>query len=97
MPTWSPREYPHQELTRCIISAFYEVYNELGHGFVESVYERALADALRARHLRVDQQTSVSVWLHRRKIGHFRADLIVEDAVILEHKARPGLERQDEV
>ncbi len=97
MPTWSPRDYPHQELTRCIISAFYEVYNELGHGFVESVYERALADALRARHLRVDQQTSVSVWLHRRKIGHFRADLIVEDAVILELKARPGLERQHEV
>lgn len=97
MPTWSPRDYPHQELTRCIISAFYEVYNELGHGFVESVYERALADALRARHLRVDRQTNVSVWLHRRKIGHFRADLIVEDAVILELKAQPGLERQHEV
>jgi hypothetical protein len=43
----------------------------VGHGFVESVYERALADALSARNLGVDQQTSVSVWLHGRKIGHF--------------------------
>ncbi len=96
MSTWSPNQYPHQELTGRIIGAFYDVYNELGHGFVESVYERALADALSARHLQVDQQTRISVWLHGRKIGYFRADLVVADAVILELKARPNLERQHE-
>ena len=97
MAPWSPCDYPYQELTGRVIAAFYDVYNDLGHGFVESVYEQALADALSARHLRVAQQTSVSVWSHERKVGHFRADLVVENAVILELKARPSLEHQHEV
>ena len=97
MSPWSPRAYPHQELTGRIIAAFYDVYNDLGHGFVESVYEQALVDALSARRLQVAQQTNVSVWSHKRKVGHFRADLVVENAVILELKARPSLERQHEV
>ena len=95
--TWLARNYPHQDLTRGIIAAFYHVYNHLGQGFVESVYERALANALATRQLQVDQQTSVPVWLHGRKVGQFRADLVVQDTVILELKAQPTLERRHEV
>jgi GxxExxY protein len=43
---WDPESYKHQELTQAIILVFYEVYNELGHGFLESVYEEAMAIAL---------------------------------------------------
>jgi GxxExxY protein len=43
---WHAEEYKHQDLTRQIIRSFYDVYNQLGHGFLESVYERALLATL---------------------------------------------------
>lgn len=49
----------HRELTEKLIGVFYEVYNELGHGFLESVYENALTIALRTKGLRAEQQVPV--------------------------------------
>jgi len=77
----------HRDLTDKIIGTFYEVYNELGFGFLESVYEEAMLMALRAKSLRVEQQVPIPVWFRGRKIGNFEADLIVEDIIILELKA----------
>jgi GxxExxY protein len=77
----------HRELTELIIGTFYEVYNELGFGFLESVYEEAMLIALRARGLKIEQQVPIPVWFRGRNIGNFQADLIVENIVILELKA----------
>jgi len=77
----------HCELTDKIIGTFYEVYNELGFGFLESVYENALLIALIAKGLKVEQQVPIPVWFRGRKVGDFFADLIVEDFVLLELKA----------
>ena len=61
-------QFRHSELTKLIIGTFYEVYNELGHGFLESVYENSLCIALRDKGLEVHQQIAVPVWF-RALIG----------------------------
>jgi GxxExxY protein len=73
----------HPELTEKIIGIFYEVYNELGHGFLESIYEEALSIALAAHGVFFQRQFAVPVWFRGRRIGDFRADLLVDDKVIL--------------
>jgi GxxExxY protein len=89
---WDPAEYKHQELTQAIIGVFYEVYNELGHGFLESVYQEAMLIALREKSMIAEAQRSLPVWFRRGKIGDFRPDLIVGDAVVVELKAARVLE-----
>ena len=82
----------HEELTGEILSAFYLVYNELGHGFLESVYESALTIVLQRSGLQVRRQAELQVWFQRQRVGTFRADLVVEDRVIVELKAARALE-----
>lgn len=77
----------HQELTRRIIGVFFEVYNELGHGFLESVYVEALALALRQAGLTVKREFPLTVRFRNRVVGEFRADLVVAGAVLVEAKA----------
>ncbi len=77
----------HHELTEKIIGVFYDVYNELGHGFLESIYETAMTIALREKGLRVEQQVEIPVWFRGQQIGIFFADLLLEDVVIVELKA----------
>ena len=86
------RRYKHSELTEQIIGIFYEVYNELGFGFLEKVYEEAMAIALRERGLEFQQQASVPVWFHGQKIGSYDADLVVGGVVLVELKACKALE-----
>ena len=76
-----------EELTRRIIGAFYEVYNSLGFGFLEAVYANALEQEMRARSLRVDREVWVDVAYKGQKVGQYRADVIVEQSVIVELKA----------
>jgi GxxExxY protein len=71
----------HRELTQRIIGVFYEVYNELGHGFLESVYEKAFELALTSKGLSVLRQIEVPVWFRGEKIGDFSADMLVERCV----------------
>ena len=89
---WDPENYKHQELTQVIIQVFYEVYNELGHGFLESVYQEAMLIALRQKGMTVEAQRPLPVWFRGGKIGDFRPDLIVGDAVVVELKAARALE-----
>ena len=77
----------HKETTDIIIKSFYEVYNELGGGFLESVYENALYIVLTGYGLRVERQKDISVFFRGNIIGDFKADLIVEEKVIVELKA----------
>jgi len=86
----------HAELTEKTIGAFYVVQRELGFGFLESVYEAALAITLRNLGLDVRQQAPIDVWFHGRRIGLFRADLVVEELVIVELKALRQLAPQHE-
>jgi GxxExxY protein len=86
----------HAELTERIIGVFYDVYNELGYGFLESVYEEALAIALCEAGLTVEQQVPVPVWFHGKNIGQFRADMLVSASVLLEVKSARALEAAHE-
>jgi GxxExxY protein len=82
----------HRELTERIIGTFYEVYNELGHGFIESVYEKSLAIALRDKGIEVLQQVAVPVWFRGTQVGDFDADLLVERSVIAELKSARAID-----
>jgi GxxExxY protein len=89
---WDPANYKHQELTEAIIRGFYQVYNELGHGFLESVYEAALCRVLQENGILIQRQYPLTVWFRGEQIGDFRADLIVAENVIVELKAVKALE-----
>jgi len=80
-------EFKHRDLTDKIINAFYEVYNTLGYGFLEKVYENALAHELRKRGFKVVQQAPIHVHYDGVIVGEYYADLVVNDAVILELKS----------
>jgi GxxExxY protein len=84
------------DLTDKIIGVFYDVYNELGCGFLESVYEGSLVIALREAGLDVERQVPVPVWFRNYIVGEFRADLLVERKVFLELKSARVLEAAHE-
>jgi GxxExxY protein len=66
------------ELTERIIGVFFGVANELGPGFLEPVYRRALCIALREVGLKVEEEAPIEVWFRGQSVGMFRADIIVE-------------------
>jgi len=77
--------------TIIIIKAFYIVYNTLGYGFLEKVYENALAHELRKQALSVQQQIPINVHYDGQLVGQYLADLLVEESVIVELKAAEKL------
>jgi len=66
----------YKEITNLILKSFYEVYNELGDGFLESVYENALSLVLVGYGLTVEKQKAISVYFRGNNIGDFKADLL---------------------
>ncbi|MFA7058101.1 MAG: GxxExxY protein [Candidatus Cloacimonadales bacterium] len=86
----------HFELTDKIINAFYEVYNTLGYGFLEKVYEKALLDELTERGFTCLEQQKIDVFYKNKIVGEYYADLIINDAVILELKASDKLIKDNE-
>ena len=83
--------YKHSEITEKIIKAFYKVYNTLGYGFLEKVYENALFNELVAVGRFVEKQKQIKVYYERKEVGEYYADLIVEKCVIVELKAAESL------
>ena len=77
----------HEEITKTIIGCAFEVINELGAGFLESVYEKALLLALRQEGLSATAQHPVKVMFRNECVGDFYADIFVEGKVIVELKA----------
>ena len=86
----------HEELTSQIIAGFYAVYNTLGSGFLEKVYENALILELQKRGLVVHQQVPVCVYYHGEVVGEYFADLLVNNLVILELKAADEIAKAHE-
>jgi GxxExxY protein len=84
-------EYPHERLTHEIIGATYEVHRELGGGFLEKVYENALAVELRRRDLHVRAQDAVAVRYKGVVVGEYLCDLLVNETVLCEIKALEAL------
>lgn len=80
-------ETVQDELTRKIIGCAYTVHNKLGAGFLESIYEKAMAVELARAGLDAVCQANVAVYYDGQVLGEFRADLVVEDTVIVELKA----------
>ena len=77
----------HKEITGEILDGFYEVYNQLGYGFLEKVYENALLIELQKRGLNCKAQQKINVFYKKQKVGLYYADIVVEDKVIIEVKA----------
>ena len=77
----------HRELTEKIIGCAYRVYNRMGYGFLESVYEKCLLIELRKAGLSAVSQKPITVFYDNKVVGEFVADIIVEDTIILELKS----------
>ena len=77
----------HQDLTSLILKTFYEVYNELGFGFLEKVYQNALLIELRNKGLEATPNKKIKVYYKGENVGDYYADIIVNDTIILELKA----------
>jgi GxxExxY protein len=86
----------HEEITQKIIKAFYKVYNTLGYGFLEKVYQKALLIELRGMGLHCIEEAPVKVYYEEQLVGDYRADIIVEDFVIIENKASEALAEENE-
>ena len=84
----------HDELTGAIIGIFYDVYNELGSGFVESVYKECMRIALVEAGLKVQTEMPIPVHFRGNLVGVFKADLVVDGLVLIELKVADGLARE---
>jgi GxxExxY protein len=81
----------HGDITELIIKAFYKVYNTLGYGFLEKVYENAIRIELTKMGLNVLQQKNIKVFYETDQVGDYFADLLVNDLVIVELKAAENI------
>jgi GxxExxY protein len=84
-------DYLHKELSAEIIKCFYKVYNTLGFGFLEKVYENALKIELTKSGLLVEKQMPITVYYDDMLVGEYFADLVVEKKIIIELKAAESL------
>jgi len=87
----------HKELTSRIIHCFYTVYNTLGFGFLEKVYEKALMIELLKNGIKAEKQKPITVYYQDEIVGEYFADIMVEDTVILELKATEFLVMEHEL
>jgi GxxExxY protein len=86
----------HEELTKQIIGAAFEVHNTLGYGFLERVYQKALQAELTSREFRAEIEYPVKVVYKGIIVGDYFADLLVDGSVVVELKIAPVYNRQDE-
>jgi GxxExxY protein len=90
-------EYLYHEKTEKIIQAFYKVYNTLGYGFLEKVYQNALLIELLNIGFECKSQAAVVVYYEEFPIGNYYADIIVDDCIIIENKAAEALREENEL
>ena len=88
--------FKHEAITKEVIGIFFDVYNELGYGFLEPVYQEAMSIALRDAGLQVERDFGLEARFRGRMIGSFKADLLVSGCVLVELKAVKELARPHE-
>ena len=86
----------HDRLTEEIIGIFYKVYNRLGYGFLEKIYENAMMIEFRKSNIKAQAQSPINVLYDDEVIGEYYADLLVADKVIIELKASKNLSIEHE-
>ncbi len=84
----------HSEITEKIIKAFFKVYNTLGYGFLEKVYENALVIELQKMGFNISQQHNIKVYYDMKMVGDYYTDIIVDDSIIIELKAAETLKKE---
>ncbi|MFA5032626.1 MAG: GxxExxY protein [bacterium] len=87
----------YENITNNILSAAFKVYNTLGFGFLEKVYQNAMLIELKKYNLKVESEKSIKVYYEETIVGEYMADLVVEDNIIVELKAVEGLNKKFEV
>lgn len=83
--------YKYTDVTQKIIKTFYQVYNTLGYGFLEKVYENAIIIELKSMEIDVEKQKPIKVYYKEQQVGEYYADLVIENSVIVELKAAESL------
>ena len=86
----------HGEISREVIGAFFHVYNTLGYGLAESVYQRSIAIAIEMRGVTARREVPLHVVFEGRAVGEYRADLIVAERILVETKSTERLLREHE-
>ncbi len=86
----------YQDITEQVIGASFEVFRELGYGFLEKVYQRAMKVELELRGLTAEIETDIQVRYKGQVVGDYRADIFVSRCVLVELKVSPNLDRRDE-
>ena len=90
-------ELLHKDLTDTIIKTYYDVYNELGFGFLEKVYQNSMYLELKSRGLYVEAQKQIKVYFKSVEVGEYYADLVINEKVILELKATECIVEEFEI
>lgn len=90
-------ELLHKNLTEQIINCFYKVYNTLGYGFLEKVYENAFTIELQKKGLEIKCQHPINVFYDNKVIGEYFADIVVNNMIILELKANATIKNEHEI
>ena len=88
--------YKYEDLTHKIIDAFYKVYNTLGYGFLEKVYENALLIELKKIGLNAKPQAKIRVDYDNQIVGEYYIDILIEDCIIVEIKASKSIAKEHE-
>jgi len=88
--------YKYEDLTHKIIDAFYKVYNTLGYGFLEKVYENALLIELKKIGLNATPQAKIRVDYDNQIVGEYYIDILIEDCIIVEIKASKSIAKEHE-
>ncbi|MFD2907777.1 GxxExxY protein [Flavobacterium ardleyense] len=80
------KNFPQQELTKAIIGIYYDVYNELGYGFLERVYQNAMLIELKSRGYEFEAHKKINVFYKKEIVGDYIPDIVVNNSLILELK-----------
>lgn len=92
-----PTDFLYKKLTAEIIKCFYKVYNTLGFGFLEKVYENALKIELEKNEMSVERQKPIRVFYDAHLVGEYFADLVVDSKIIIELKAAESIHEEHEL
>ena len=89
-------ELLHKNITDIILKSYYKVFNNLGYGFLEKVYENALFYELKKQGLVCEKQKPIKVYYDEIQVGEYYADIIVNECIIIELKAAESLAEEHE-